>query len=1195
MVFGRSFRSRIFPRFGEMVAALLVLFFMVGPTEPGWGRPGANEIQETDRLVKADKPWVRLPLSFEVNRGQTDERVRFLARGPGSTLFLTPQEAVLLRQKLPNESDLARAGGDGSPLNALNSVVRLRFSGANPRPEIIGQEPRPGRVNYFIGPKEKWRTHLPTYTKVRYREVYPGIDLVFYGHQRLFEYDFVVSPGADPSLIRLVFDGADKIHVDGQGRLILETALGPVIQPPPLVYQEIDGRRKIISARNVLSGNNQVEFRIGSYDPGRPLFIDPIFASTFLGGSGNDDVGRMSFHNSESYFYLVGQTASPDFPTTAGVYQTGLAGSLDVFIAKFNSDLTTLQAATYLGGTSNDNGKAGFLDSSDYIYVTGNTMSTDFPTTAGAYDQTHNGSWDVFVSKLSPALDTLFASTYLGGGSLDVPEGLVLDGSGYPIVVGYTASTDYPTSGGYDNTYNGGSSDVFVSMLAPDLSGLAYSTYLGGSAADDGYAVAVDVTGAVFAAGRTSSTNFPTAGTVYDTTHNGSYDVFLSKFTANLGTLTASTFLGGGGYDEAYALRPDGGGSYIYVAGQTSSTDFPTTGGVIGPSHQAAFDGFISKFPLSLGALTASTYLNGDDMDQVRAMGEDDGNNVYLVGYTNSSDFPVLPDSYQRVNAGGYDVFISRLNNTFTSLLASTYLGGSGDDYGYSVYVKSSGDIFVSGSTFSADFPMTPGEYYDQSLNGGSDIFVSIFDTGLSDDDPPEVTGTNPADGATGVATNSLISATFNETMNPATVTTSLTVDQGVTGAVNYDANTLTATLTPSAALAPNTTYTAKVLAGVEDTAGIPMISDYVWTFTTQAGADNTPPTVTGTDPADGAAGVAVDTVVSAVFSESMDPVYINTQTFTLMNMSAADGGGAAVQGTVSYTDSSRTAAFRPAAELSPGTNYRATITAGVRDLAGNNLAENHVWNFTTASQPPAAASRTSGLPAGTDAAAYRMVSVPLDPATPTPEAVFGAQIGTYDPTLMRIGRWNPAGGHYDEYPFSGDIRPGWTGWFLFRHGKTLTFQGHPTPTTYNLGGVNGYALDIVQGWNQVGNPYGHRVNVGDFMVEDGDGSHEHLTGSANNITQRVFWIYADGQYRSGSVLEISEGGWLKKLTPGGGHLFFPPIEAAADSSAAPPAVRDDLERPPDPPGGLDSNPSPSGGGGEGGGGGCFIGTVGAF
>ncbi|MCX6617417.1 MAG: SBBP repeat-containing protein, partial [Acidobacteria bacterium] len=610
----------------------------------------------------------RLPLHFEENRGQTDAQVRFLSRGAGYALFLTRDEAVLQLRKAEPRS---RNDDRQSPSRPQSATLRLKLLGANPEPRITGFNQLPGKANYLIGSDpSQWRANIPTYAKVHYRNVYAGVDLVYYGNQRQLEHDFVVAPGADPKQIRLAVEGAERLELDAQGDAVLRVGDGEVRLRAPLAYQEINGRRQPVAARYALREGNprpvpmqsgseirnpqseELAFELGAYDPALPLVIDPVLVySTYLGGSGNDIANGIAV-DSDGNAYIAGQTLLADFPTNplnARLGPTNTPGALDVFVAKLNYTGSSLMFSTYLGGSGDDVGTGIALNSSGSAYVTGSTMSTDFPTTLGAYQSPNPGGQDAFVTKLAPDGSALVYSVRLGGGSIDVGRGIAVDSNGNAYVTGETFSTNFPTWNA-SQTSNGAVWDAFVTKLNPAGSALLYSTYLGGNADDMGRGIAVDTLGNAYVTGDTRSTDFPTTPGALQTAGVG-YDAFVTKLSA-AGSRVYSTYLGGNSTDYGRGIAVDSNG-YAYVTGLTASTNFPT----------------LSAFQGSLGSNLSTC--SGNDC---------------------------------------FDAFAAKLNTTGSALVYSTFLGGAAYDGGNSIAVDSSGNAYVAGATASTDFP-TAGAY----------------------------------------------------------------------------------------------------------------------------------------------------------------------------------------------------------------------------------------------------------------------------------------------------------------------------------------------------------------------------------------------------------------------------------------------------------------------------------------------------
>jgi hypothetical protein len=676
---------------------------------------------------RVSEAYARLPLHFEANRGQAHEDVRFLARAPGFSSYLTAAEAVL-----------SLAGPN--PL-----VLRMAIVDANPKPLVSGLEELTGKVNYFIGKDPtKWRTNVPTYAKVHYRSVYPGIDLIYYGNQRQLEYDFVVTPGANPKIIVLGFQGADGLEIDAQGDLVLHIAGGTIRQRKPFIYQEIDGARRQIDGAYVLKGANQVGFQVAAYDAGRPLVIDPVlFYSTYLGGSGDEGFNNHGIAvDATGNAYVAGLTRSADFPTTLGAFQPASGGGgLDAFVTKLNPTGSGLVYSTYLGGSADDGANGVAIDAAGQAYVTGFTQSPNFPTTPGAFDTTLNGGSDAFVTKLNAAGNGLVYSTYLGGsGSDDNGQGVTIDALGSAYVTGHTDSTNFPTTpGAFQPAFGGPNIDAFVTKLNPLGTGLVYSTYLGGNAEDNAFGIAVDSLGNAYVTGVTLSNNFPTTPGAFQTTFTGGgRDAFVTKLNPVGTGLVYSTYLAGSGEDQALDIALNTLGS-AYVTGNTASSNFPTTPGAFQAALAGSSDAFVTALNPAGSGLLYSTYLGGSGQDSGLGIALDIPGNAFISGYTTSTNFPTL-NAIQATLAGGFDAFVTKLNLAGTGLVWSTYLGGSGNDFGNGIALDAlpNPNAYVAGSTQSADFPTTPGAFQTASA-GSSDAFIAkIVDVVLP---PPPTVG----------------------------------------------------------------------------------------------------------------------------------------------------------------------------------------------------------------------------------------------------------------------------------------------------------------------------------------------------------------------------------------------------------------------------------------------------------------------
>ena len=644
-----------------------------------------------------------LPLSFEPNQGQTDSQVEFLSRGRGYTLFLTATEAVLSLRKpaAPKANVAPKANRAEDSEDTGGAVLRMKLVGANPSPRVTGLEELPGKSHYFIGnDPAKWRRNVPTYAKVKYEAVYPGVDLVYYGNQGQLEYDLIVSPGADPEAIHLAFGGGGELEIDVQGDLALHAGDGQVRLQKPLVYQEADGIRQEISAAYVLNARRQVGFEVGTYDADKPLIIDPVLSySTYLGGNFVDRGFGIAVDGAGNT-YVTGGTNSTDFPTANPFQAVFPGGPVDAFVTKLNATGSALVYSTYLGGGGDDQGFDITVDDSGNAYVTGHTDSTDFPT-AGPIQVVNRGLSDAFVTKLNAAGNDLFYSTYLGGSSSDFGFGIAVDDSGNAYVTGQTDSTDFPTALPIQSA-NGALSDAFVAKLNAAGNVLRYSTYLGGNGNDCGFRIAVDASGNAYVHGDTTSTNFPTVNPV-QSTRRGASDAFVAKLNESANALVYSTYLGGDGSELGFGIAVDASGN-AYVTGITDSSNFPTVSPVQ-PANGGEVDAFVTKLNAAGGALLYSTYLGGVGIDFGFAIALDASNNAYVTGGTDSIDFPTVSPAQAAFGGGLADALVTKLNATGSALVYSTYLGGSGDDQGFGIAVDASGNAYVTGNTGSTDFP----------------------------------------------------------------------------------------------------------------------------------------------------------------------------------------------------------------------------------------------------------------------------------------------------------------------------------------------------------------------------------------------------------------------------------------------------------------------------------------------------------
>jgi len=695
-----------------------------GPSGRSWGTAFS-----TPR--KVGEQFDASPLRFEENRGQASKDVRFLARANGAMLFLTRSAAVLTLPLAQTDEPKLKSGPPQRLFNRTgigtvsHSILRLELAHHNPNVRPLCSELLPGVSNYFLrDDPTRWITHVPNCAKVRYENVYPGIDLVYYGNHQQLEYDYILAPGADPDRVHLRLRGPRSIRLSDSGDLMMDFEGGKLFLRKPLAYQIGKNGKERILARYALRGTNLVGLDVGAYDHHLPLVIDPVLTySTYLGGSGGD-TGTAVRLDSSGNMYLVGTTSSLNFPTTPGVLQSSIGGVTNAFVAKL-SPAGTPVFSTYLGGAGSNNGACIAVDSAGDVYITGMTSSADFPTTAGVVQNALKGPSDAFVAKLSSTGASLIYSTYLGGTGSDTGTSIAVDSSGSAYITGATASADFPTTSGSFQTTFGGvgtSSNAFITKLSPDATTLAYSSFLGGSGLDSGAGLAVDSSGEAFVTGTTSSTNFPTLAPL-QATLAGETDAFVTKINSAGTAMVFSTYLGGQGADQGSALALDGSGN-VYVTGATSSNNFPTMG-PLQSTLAGSTNAFVSELQSNGSALVYSTYLGGSGSDSGNGIAVDSSGNAYVVGMTLSSDFPIVNPIETR-NSSSSDAFVTEVANGGASLTFSSYLGGSENDTAAGVAVDPSGNIYVIGTTASSDFPVTLGSF--QPVFGKvSNVFVSII------------------------------------------------------------------------------------------------------------------------------------------------------------------------------------------------------------------------------------------------------------------------------------------------------------------------------------------------------------------------------------------------------------------------------------------------------------------------------------
>lgn len=759
-----------------------------------------------------------LPLAFEANQGQTDPEVKYMARGNGYKLFLTSRKAIMALPGGKRQSEVldmmmdkrrgpaavkamlkkrARAHHQTSPTAALY----MNLVGANAHAQLIAEDLQSGKINYFVGKDpSKWHSNIPLYGRVRYRAVYPGIDLAFHGASRQLEFDYLVSPGADPKAIGLSFDGATGMRTNEAGDLVLTTAAGPVELHKPVAYQVKNGQTQPVNAGFVLKSDNEVTFEVGAYDHSRELVIDPtVFYATYFGG-GNADYGISITTDNNGDAFIAGATDSPSLP---GAGSTG-AAKIDAFVTELDPN-GHLVKTTVFGGASDDFPGGIAIDGTG-IYVAGTTDSSDFPTTAGVAQTTYiggttNGANDAFAIKLDPTLTAILWGTYIAGSDSDSGLSVAVDTTTHVVyVAGETYSNNLGgATGGVNPLPNGnavnrsggaGIGDGYIAALTAD--GTAYSliSYIGGSASDLATGVAVDqTTGDVYVSGETISTNLPTtAGVVQPkcgTDQNcnaGGSGAKDDAFVAGI-TLTGSTppyayryltYYGGSDVDDASSIAVDGNGR-AFVTGSTSSTDLLSTGTTFQNSLLGTQNAFLLELNAAGSAVAYNTYFGGDGTDSGVSIAVDNVGDVHLTGQSTSSSasFPLL-NATQAAEGGSSDAFVSVLDVPNNQLLFSTLLGGGGDEDTFQggIALDSVNNIYVTGDTDSSDFPTVAPVTGGSTYGGGTcvnsvgnnvpcpDAFIASYGPATNPDFAISASALSPASVAVGGSATSTITIT---------------------------------------------------------------------------------------------------------------------------------------------------------------------------------------------------------------------------------------------------------------------------------------------------------------------------------------------------------------------------------------------------------------------------------------------------
>jgi hypothetical protein len=723
--------------------------------------------------VVVDRSFAKMPLYFIRNEGQVDSRVGYYIQGKDKTIYFTSEGLtyVLSEERMGDEKEDASLSKrlPMKPEARSRWVVKLDFVGGNRDVRPSGEEKTEAIISYFRGSPEDWKTGLPTYSRVVYRELWPGIDLVYYGTTDRLKYEFIVRPEADPSRIRLAYRGASEVEVNEAGRLEIETPVGSFEDDVPVAWQEVDGNKVDVAISYELGGDVDAGvskaknigepfiestdvavqvygFHVGDYDQTQTLVLDPavLIYCGYIGGTGGDIATGIAIDSAVNA-YITGETSStePTFPETVGPDLTYNGPVSDAFVAKVNSSGTALSYCGYIGGSGEDRGEGIAIDSSGNAYVTGYTASTQatFPVKAGPDLTFEGGYYDAFVAKVNSSGTGLVYCGYIGGSSTDAGYGIAVDSAGNACVTGMTQSTEatFPVLWGPDISYNGGSVDAFVAKVNSSGTEFVYCSYIGGSADDHGMGIAADSAGNAYVIGYTTSTqaSFPVKGGP-DLTHNGATDAYVAKVDPFGIEFVYCGYIGGPSVDYGNGIAVDNAGN-AYVTGRTSSTEaaFPLK---TGPdlTHNGGTDAFVAKLNSSGTALSYCGYIGGSANEHGYGIAVDSAGNAYVTGETASTEatFPVMVGPDMTYNAGTNDAFVAKVNSSGTALSYCGYIGGSANDSGYGIAVDSAGNAYVTGRTLSdeATFPVKTGP--DLTYNGGTyDAFVAMIFSSLTKND----------------------------------------------------------------------------------------------------------------------------------------------------------------------------------------------------------------------------------------------------------------------------------------------------------------------------------------------------------------------------------------------------------------------------------------------------------------------------
>ena len=712
----------------HIIIAFLIILLMVG----GFGTAAESDRKEwkfgsefEDSCLSDDEvktSYGLMPHSFIPNKGQiADPNVKFMLTTGGSSLFFTSNEVYITSITTEGE-------------NQSCQIIKQTFPNSNLKPEIKGNDPLEGTANFLFGSdSSQWQQNLPTYGKIIYHDIYPGIDLSYFGTNGHLKREFIVNPGADPSAISFSYEGVNNIFIDENRVLHLTTDKGELLESPLVCYQVINGQKISVGAEYNIFENGTVSFLIGCYNPSYTLIIDPELVYSLHYGGTNLEAGISIAVDSNGHAYITGQTASRDFLTTPGAIKTNYNDYLglgDAFIVKMNLDGSAPIYSTYFGGTHTECGYGIVVDRKGNAIITGETWSSDFPTTTGAFQTIKNKTIDAFVVKLNHDGSLPIFSTFLGGYDCDWGLGVTVDNDGNIFITGMTNSGNFPTTSDVVNPNYLGASDIFIVKMNENGSNVIYSTYYGGSGNEQSNSITVDPYGNAYITGSTNSVDFLTTPGVVQPNYcedeaigHFAEDVFVLKLNSDGSSPIYATYYGGSRRDYGQDIAIDTNGN-AYITGYTTSEDFPTTIGAMDSTFSGEYgdyDSFILKLNSDGSTPLYATFYGGSSKDIGTGIVVDGSENVYITGQTYSNDLVITEDAIKPYNSGEWDIFFLKLAPDGKTLDYATYYGGDSDDYGEEIALDFSGNAFIVGTTGSSDFPTTDG-----AINEGAIFIVKI-------------------------------------------------------------------------------------------------------------------------------------------------------------------------------------------------------------------------------------------------------------------------------------------------------------------------------------------------------------------------------------------------------------------------------------------------------------------------------------